>query len=169
MHWGGEGEGLPFAMSLDLGGGAAREHCFSAGVSGVPARTGRSVLMLFFAIVILIGFVISPFTRLYLYIFPSMCYSHPYWYKSCIVISPLYTSLSFYFPFNVLAIASHPYWYMYCHFPLYMSLSFDFPFTCSVCPFCYFPHWYFPFTRFYLLFTFTRHYNYSHKYYYHHR
>ena len=101
MHWGGEGEGLPFATSL--GGGAVREHCFGAGVSGVPARTGRSVLMFnfYYAIVILIGIVIppplhvsiflfslhlqrlsfllfppfgiSPFTWFYLYFYTSLC------------------------------------------------------------------------------------------------
>ena len=32
MYWGGEGESLPLTMTL--GGGAAWEHCFSAGVSG---------------------------------------------------------------------------------------------------------------------------------------
>ena len=41
------------------------------GSVGLPAGTGISVLMFFFAIVILIGIVISPFTRLYLFIFPS--------------------------------------------------------------------------------------------------
>ena len=73
LHWGGEGEGLPFATSLC--GGAERERCFSAGVSGAPPRTGRSVLMLLFA-------------------------SHPYWFCHF----PLYTSLSFHFhfPLNVL-------------------------------------------------------------------
>ena len=41
MIWGGEGEGLLFTTSL--GGIAAWEHCFSAGVNGGPAGTGRSV------------------------------------------------------------------------------------------------------------------------------
>ena len=49
MHWGGESEGLPFTTSLDLGGGAARNTTsVHAGVSGVPAGSGRSILILNF-------------------------------------------------------------------------------------------------------------------------